>query len=542
MRPLPLIMLAWALVACESLPELPDTAAPDAQRVQAASDSAQEIHLRSYPPPRVGSVDGFVLMPEELRTFQEIMRQGRPTAIRSPRNAIPGHSGKSIRFIFMGANNRRVGEVYSFQIWSESREAEEQARLKRDGACHVPPQIVLPDAAWNRLQELPTVQKLQALWKEQALKQPAQDILYSATAEKRKDNPDIVILYLEPGQGATKEQRLAAFKELYALGENVEKRDEYNYTGLGYACALGKLDEVKQLLQLKPNLRHDAYDPHDIEECTCGVDTNYMPGYVQVALENGHKDVARYLLSHKAAPTGAAHCIEKDDISMLRELLAAGGSVHEAEHHGEPCTLASKSPAMIRFLLANGCRKMRPLECLLRLRRTYANKPATEAAKRDLFLQAGCITPHDIAEFDNGGLACFKDEWCEIDYPQTDKTSREENYDWSWMKPEEAWSIFSALAGTNPAAQDAATLRILRRIPAPHIVKKEYISGACARTLYIALRITGDTRFAAQVAKLTPTHRAQVLNVLENALPNNTKLQKILNSHPHTQNALRTAQ
>lgn len=504
------IISALAWVACESVPELPDTAPLHAQRVRDAAEQAQSIHVVGEPPEWMQkSVE---LTPQELREFRELMQQGRPTRIRSARSVL-AHTGRSLRFSFIGADKKLVGKLHDYQIWSESREAEELARLESSGACHCPPMIVLPDAAWKRLQEFSAVQKWLSTWRQTDLKKPAEDVLFSATAKMRQGMPDkqVVFLQLEEGLGASREERLEAFKKLYDLGESIDKRDEYNYTGLGYACALGKLDEVKALLERGPDLKHGAYHPDDEETCGCCVTGNFMPGYVKVALKNGHRDVARYLLSRKAAPVGVAVCLEQDDRGMLQELLAAGGSVHETERHDEPCTMNAKSPEMIRFLLGKGCRKMSPLECLFRIRQWHDNDAKAEAALRELFLKAGCLSRRDIDEFDKGGLAGYKGEWGLLSLPATGKKSYDENYDWSWLRREEAWKILARLAGTSHAAQDAATLDILRRVPSRR-------GENCASTIFLALRVVGDERFAAQVDQLPAQQRANARVALESGL------------------------
>ena len=413
------------------------------------------------------------------------------------------------------------------------------------GALAEPSDTALPNAQRVKAgaesgQALPTEQKLQELRENKELKKLAEDVLFSATEEKHKENPKMLILYLEEGLGATREERLAAFRELYALGESPEKRDEYDYTGLGYACALGRLDEVKKLLELKPDLQVGAYDPSVKRDCCCGGSRNYMPGYVQVALENGHKDLARYLLGLKAAPVGAGVCLKNDDISMLKELLAAGGSVHEAEQHpGLPCTMDARSPEMIRFLLANGCRKMRPLECLYRIRERHVDDAGAEAAQRDIFLKAGCLTPHDVEEFDKGGLAHCKGGWEQMSLPAAGLDDRDEDYGWSWVKRDEAWNICTALAGTSLSAQDAAVLHLLRLIPTPRVVRVEHLDLTCVSSMNTALCIVGDERFAAQVARLTAAQRAHVLFVLESTYPTREEMKEWEENYPLTMQTLR---
>lgn len=366
------------------------------------------------------------------------------------------------------------------------------------------------------------------------------EVLFSATNEIRREHPGAVIIGLKEGQGATKEERLAAFRKLYALGESIDTTDEYNFTGLGYACVLGKLDVVKELLELKPDLGHGSYEPADDEEdCDCCVPGNYMPGYVALALGNGHKEVARYLLGCKAAPVGVGICLKNDDIDMLRELLRAGGSVHEAEHHDAPCTLDAKSPEMIRFLLANGCRKMSPPECLFRIRQRHDDDEKAENDLRRLFLESGCLSQRDIDAFDRGGLARFKGTWSMLSLPARGKKSCDENYYWSWLKQEHAWAILTGLADASSSAQDKAAFSILRRLPSLDVMEEERIYGACAWTMYLALRVVGDERFAAQIAKLSATQRKRAHAAMKSGIiASNDRMQHWAEDYPLTAQAL----
>lgn len=239
-------------------------------------------------------------------------------------------------------------------------------------------------------------------------KEQCEAVLRSATGEQARleaertarGEPKVMIVGVTPPKnlGASKAERLAAFMRLYELGESVERWDEYFYTGLGYACALGNAESVQKILALKPNLK---YDPHrhdeEDEDCHCA-DGELMPGYVQVALENGHKELAQDLLKRGAAPTGVLTCIRQGDMPMLRELLAAGAKLSEDD--AGQAFVTAKGVEMLRFLKQRYKRCPRAKDILSNLHWNGKWYNVNEEEQRAYLLQAGIITPNDIAAFD----------------------------------------------------------------------------------------------------------------------------------------------
>lgn len=235
-------------------------------------------------------------------------------------------------------------------------------------------------------------------------------VLSSATREQariqeeQKASGEPMVMYVADmppvGLGASKEQRLAAFLRLYELGEGAERRDEYFYTGLGYACALGDVDKVRKILELKPDLKYDPHhhDDDEEEDCHC-FSAGLMPGYVEVALENGHKELAQELLKRGAAPTGVMICIRQGDLPMLRSLLAAGAKL--PEDYICEAFASAKGAEMLHFIRQRYKRCPLPKDILSYLHYSGSRwRKLNESAQRAYLLQAGIITPEDIAAFD----------------------------------------------------------------------------------------------------------------------------------------------
>lgn len=348
-------------------------------------------------------------------------------------------------------------------------------------------------------------------------KQAYLDVLESATIgeeqEMQKKQEKGVIIVREPHShgpdrkyGAGDAARLAAFMQLYALGEDVNKlKDEYKLTGMSYAIRLNDRAAVDELIALGDDLQFGAFteDKHD-GDCCCSFNS-HPSGYVNEALECGHEELARYLLSRGAAPTGVKWCIQNDNVPMLKALLAAGGSVREDEGMEESGPYANflraRSAEMLRYLFAET-----PYAQLDKSERIFliglcGNENELARIKK-LCLQAGVITAADLAAYARGGIAQLekrreKDEGLRLNpfsYPH-----RRNYEDFPlWMPFEDAIRVFRALAGSNVAEQDAAVLMMLRYRKNDNVVQQEY------DYFISSLVIIGDTRFAALLAKLTP--------------------------------------
>ena len=322
--------------------------------------------------------------------------------------------------------------------------------------------------------------------------------------------------YLDRKYGASDAERLAAFMALYAMGEDVKKlKDEYEMTGMSYAIRLNDRASVEKLRALGDDLQFGAYteDKHD-GDCCCSFDS-HPRGYVHEALHSGHEELARYLLSCGAAPTGVWWCIANDNVSMLKTLLAAGGTVREDE---EPCErgiipnfVYAKSPEMMRYLFAETPFAQMDKNERIFLIRQYANEDGRKRAT-NLCLQAGALTPEDLRAYERGGIAQLDKRrehdsdlprFNPIEYPSR-RTSEDEPL---WMPFADALRIFRALAGSDAAVQDAAVLMMLRH-PYTTAEKTKYAEPHADQHRWDyfmnALLIVGDARFAAQLAKLTP--------------------------------------
>ena len=353
-------------------------------------------------------------------------------------------------------------------------------------------------------------------------KKALQAVLNSARAEdaaKRKPGePPVVYIGPPLSKGASAEERLAAFKELYALGEDVDATDEFYYTGLGYACKLNDRASVDEILKLKPNLMRGKHEDDD-EECHC-MDWMFPPGYVKVALENGHRELALYLLSRGAAPVGVPWCLEHDDLPMLKALLAAGGSLREGMED-VPLIISAKSVEMVRYLHRKGSRCTDATEYLYMLRWV---REKDEAQARETFVEAGLITPKDVENFDRGGIPKL--------YSVGNPPSYLQPYPDDWQPKAAARRMFNDLCGADAAAQDATVPRILSR-PLSKDEKNGYYSSR-AGTLCAALIIVGDERFVAQLQKLSPARREFARKLLEKGLYGKDHLPDILAAHPRT--------
>lgn len=264
----------------------------------------------------------------EFEQMVAALKTGRLASYR-PRRVEPGGGSGDISL--------RVDALHDLpldDIWSETREAEEIRREAETGIGPEPPALVLPDAEYEKLISLPPVAKLRRIAQELAPQKPYRAVLKSAAKELKAQHPDRVYLKIPKGLGASPRERLDAFLKLYELGADInETRDEYDYTGLGYACMLGDRDTLHRLVNMGANLRdgilHNAL--HDECGCTLTDTSNFMPGYVAIAIEHGQQDIARWLLQHKAPASGVHACVEQDDVQMLRELIAAGAKPHKDE-------------------------------------------------------------------------------------------------------------------------------------------------------------------------------------------------------------------
>lgn len=348
-------------------------------------------------------------------------------------------------------------------------------------------------------------------------------LLHSATEEDKARARQTNVFFiagegLPYAKGASAEVRLAAFKQLYALGTDVEKTDEFYYTGLAYACKLNDRASMDEILKYKPNLQLGKHEDSE-GECHC-MDWKNPPAYTKVALENGHRELALHLLSLGAAPVGVMWCIIHDDLPMLEELLKAGGSLREGlDNEDAPHIIRAKSTEMVRYLHSKGSRCTDATEYLYLLR-LYRNED--EAQAREMFVTAGLITPEDVENFDRGGVPKLPYAFNLPYYPN------------DWLPEDAAHRLFNALCGADAAAQDE-TVAIILRSPLNEDEKDGYSSSRDA-TLCAALIIVGDDRFTTQLQKLTPTDRQFARKLLDSGLDSFHSERKadILAAHPRT--------
>lgn len=468
---------------------------------------------------------------KEAQEIVEILSRGSAPSF-FPRNAKSTDKSERFALEFSDSSGNRLAELPLDQIWSRSQEMEAQSKGQRAAGKLPPPLLVLDDADYDLLDKKLHLKELYREYERMTCAQRYMSVLNSGTDERRAqiqkqygDKPVVILEKLPEGLGATRQERMQAFLHLYELGMDINTSDEYGYTGLGYACALGDMALVRELCEkYKPNLKHGMPVHHsDEEDCHCcdGM-FNTMPGYVEVALRNGHKDIARYLLSLKAAPLGVQCCIEQDDLPMLRELLAAGASVHEGEEE-RPNTLLAPSVEMLRFLLSKGCPALMPQEYLWWI-------PRDKPEKRALLLQAGVVSQQDIDDFDHGGLSKLDS----VDKLPLPPRKGKEVLLWSWMPASEARKAFCSLVGTDTAAQDAAVLRMLRQPISARELKSMRTYGWWQKRqlLYVAMLIVGDERFAALLEKVNDVQREVVAIVLTSELRSDAA--QIRNAYPRT--------
>lgn len=97
---------------------------------------------------------------EDSAIVRNIVQQGS-AATYSPANIAIPHPGLTIICIcWTDADNKKEWLNLEF-IWSKSKEKEELARLaeQKDNTGCMPPQIVLPDAAYKSLMDLPAIRE-----------------------------------------------------------------------------------------------------------------------------------------------------------------------------------------------------------------------------------------------------------------------------------------------------------------------------------------------------------------------------------------------
>lgn len=483
--------------ACQSNRAVQDAQTTD-DTLQMCVVSAERVVLELYinRKKEAKSLDG-----AELKEALAILKQGRYLGRDSAERNVPG-----FRVKLLNQEKKDICVLDWASIGSEDSGAEDGESAGRGKAL----QLLLPDEQLERLEKLPSVKALRELWEQEKRKEPYWDVLLSATridSEEADKSERPTVVYLVPhAKGAPAAERLAAFLKLYALGESVELMDEFNYTGLGYACKLGDMESVKKILAYKPNLRYGEHSDEDEEDCHC-MDNMFMPSYVEIALENGHRELALYLLQQKAAPVGVRAAIKKDDVQMVQALLQAGGSVKEGEEdHNVPNILNAKSVDMVRFLYAKGSRCADGLEYLYLLRRWEVEH---EAQVRRLLLQVGLVSQQDIEDFDRGGLAKLA-EVGELPRPYTTKGIQQS---WCFTDMHTARQLFNSLVRPDEAAQDAAAAAIMK---AP-ISKREKAHDELwdrGKVLKASMLILGDARYAAQLKKLMPDRRGLVSKAL----------------------------
>ncbi|MCH5284922.1 MAG: ankyrin repeat domain-containing protein [Akkermansiaceae bacterium] len=330
-----------------------------------------------------------------------------------------------------------------------------------------------------------------------------------------------------PGRqyGASDAARLAAFKALYALGEDVKTlTDEYGMTGMSYAIRLNDRASVDELRALGDDLQFGAYteDKHD-GDCCCSFDC-HPSGYVEEALISGHEDMARYLLSSGAAPTGLQWCIVHDRLPMLKELLAAGGTVREDEAPIEFGYIANftyaRSPEMLRFLMSETpYAQLHKSEIIFLINIRENTWLDGEKEKfMELIAQAGVLTKEDWEAYERGGIAQLMTKLLSMndghpcDFPCY-PLRRGYGGEPLWMPFEDAIRIFRALAGEDAGKQDAAVLFLL--LYPQYINEQNPDEEPCSITEFgnlclQALCIIGDERFSALLSQLSPKQLAAV--------------------------------
>lgn len=329
---------------------------------------------------------------------------------------------------------------------------------------------------------------------------------------------------IERGMGASDRERLEAFKKLYAMGMPVDESDEFSYTGLGYACRLGDMASVRELLALHPDLSVGwVDDPDESEDCCCGGPAHYMPGYVYIAIENGHEDLAHFLLGKKAAPTGVRLCAREGRLDMLQKLLEVGGSVHEDDDHGRnPIFLCTNDEEVLRVLRPYiGLSPMAILRAIRVYRQnrvsyhdmTAAEGEQWEQAKREHLVKAGYVTPEDIADFERSGYVLLD----RIEMLPHPNDHIPDNW-WMNVPKEQALSLYDELVGTDKAAREMAAMKL--------VMFDWEQSYEIENASLVAMEIAGDEEFVAILSALSPEKYVAVRDALPDAMKSTTESER----------------
>jgi outer membrane protein assembly factor BamB len=136
---------------------------------------------------------------------------------------------------------------------------------------------------------------------------------------------------------AAKKGDVAELKKLLDQGVNVDSKNKYGVTALGFACSKGHLDAVQLLIERGANINAE--------------DTFYHATPISWAVENGHNDIVKFLLQKGANPDDAfISTIYQNDPEALKMILANAKVSQEKLNEGLGIATQNKSDAVIKIL------------------------------------------------------------------------------------------------------------------------------------------------------------------------------------------------
>ncbi len=153
---------------------------------------------------------------------------------------------------------------------------------------------------------------------------------------RRDDAAQVYLAYLNQAEKTSEILERSASSRLSALGAEVpDPPVKTSLDSLLDAAEAGNLEEVKRLVA----------EGADIEERQ--TEWGHQDNSLQIAVVNGHIEIAKYLLSQGADPNSTGRvtwrypimlAVENDDVAMARTLIEAGADVH-AQGRGKSTAL-----------------------------------------------------------------------------------------------------------------------------------------------------------------------------------------------------------
>lgn len=136
---------------------------------------------------------------------------------------------------------------------------------------------------------------------------------------------------------AAKKGDVAELKKLLDQGVNVDSKNKYGVTALGFACSKGQLDAVQLLIERGADVNAE--------------DTFYHATPISWAIENGHNDIVKFLLQKGAnADDAFISTIYQNDPEALKMILANAKVSPEKLNEGLGIATQNKSDAVIKIL------------------------------------------------------------------------------------------------------------------------------------------------------------------------------------------------